>query len=133
MTLRTGVDLIEIERVKEAIGRHGERFLGRVFTPAEITLCAGKVESLAGRYAAKEAVAKALGCGIGEVGWQDIEVLHDEHRAPRLNLSGEAKRLSDELGLQEWSLSLSHSQSHAVAFVVAVDFSVSPNLNQTPR
>ncbi len=121
MTLRTGVDLIEIERVKEAIGRHGERFLRRVFTPAEIELCAGKAESLAGRYAAKEAVAKALGCGIGEVGWQEIEVLHDEHRAPLLNLTGEAKRLADELGLKEWSLSLSHSRNYAVAFVVTVE------------
>ena len=121
MTLRTGVDLIEIERVKEAISRHGERFLRRVFTPAEIALCAGKVESLAGRYAAKEAVAKALGCGIGEVGWQEIEVLHDERRAPALNLTGEAKRMADELGLKEWSLSLSHSRDYAVAFVVAVE------------
>ncbi len=118
MILRTGVDLIEIERVRAAIERHGERLLNRIFTPAEIELCAGKVESLAGRYAAKEAMAKALGCGIGEVGWQDIEVLHDERRAPVLNLTGAAKRLADELGLTEWSLSLSHSQSHAIAFVI---------------
>ena len=118
MNLRTGVDLIEIERIRSAIERHGEHFLKRIFTPAEIELCCGKIESLAARYAAKEAVAKALGCGIGDISWQEIEVLHDSRSAPVLNLYGEAKKLAENLGLDSRSISLSHSQDHAIAFVV---------------
>jgi len=118
MNLRTGVDLIEIERVRSAIERHGEHFLKRIFTPAEIELCSGKIESLAARYAAKEAVAKAMGCGIGDISWLEVEVLHDIRSAPVLNLYGEAKKLAENLGLDSWSISLSHSQSHAIAFVV---------------
>jgi holo-[acyl-carrier protein] synthase len=77
-----------------------------------------RAESLAGRYAAKEAVAKALGCGIGDVEWKEIEVLGDEQRAPVLYLHGKAAQKAEELGLTTWSVSLSHSQSHAVAVVV---------------
>ena len=77
--VRTGVDLIEIERVAAAIDRFGPRFLERIFTPAELAVCANKVDSLAVRFAAKEAAAKALGAGIWRTGidWTDIEVLRD--------------------------------------------------------
>ncbi len=119
MKLRTGVDLIEIERIKDSIARNGDRFLERVYTERELVLCGEDAASLAGRFAAKEAVSKALGCGIGDVRWREIEVLRDEKRAPVLNLHGEAQKMADEMGLQIWSLSLSHSKSHAVAFVVA--------------
>ena len=118
MNLRTGVDLIEIARVEDAIARHGSRFLKRIYTPAELERYGNSVESLAGRFAAKEAVAKALGCGIGDVGWTEIEVLGDENRAPVLTLHGNAAQKAEELGLTNWSLSMSHSQSHAIAFVV---------------
>jgi holo-[acyl-carrier protein] synthase len=120
MNLRTGVDLIEISRIGEVVSRHGKHYLERIYTPAELDLCGKRAESLAGRFAAKEAVAKALGCGIGEVEWKEIEILGDEQNAPMLNLSGRAAQKSQELGLERWSLSLSHSQSHAVAFVVAI-------------
>ena len=120
MILRTGVDLIEISRVEGAISRHGKHFLERIFTSAELELCSKRVESLAGRFAAKEAVAKALGCGIGDVAWTEIEVLGDKQNAPVLHLYSAALQKSDELGLTSWSVSLSHSQSHAVAFVVAI-------------
>jgi holo-[acyl-carrier protein] synthase len=119
MILRTGVDLIEISRIEEAIARHGKRYLERIYTPAELQQLGSQAESLAGRFAAKEAVAKALGCGIGEVTWQDIEVLGDEQNAPGLKLYGAAAQKAEELGLQSWSVSISHSMSHAVAFVVA--------------
>jgi len=118
--LRTGVDLIEIARIEEAISRHGEHFLKRVYTSAELELCGKRFESLAGRFAVKEAVAKALGCGIGDVTWKEIEVLMDEQNAPILHLHGNAKQKSSELGLTAWSVSVSHSQSHALAFVVAI-------------
>lgn len=120
MNLRTGVDLIEIARVEDAIARHGARFLERIYTPEELEHYGKSIESLAGRFAAKEAIAKALGCGIGDVGWTEIEVLGDENRAPVLMLHGKAAQKAEEMGLTNWSLSMSHIQSHAVAFVVAV-------------
>lgn len=120
MRLATGVDLLEIDRLNDALGTHGERFLQRIFTPRELEANAKKVESLAGRFAAKEAVAKALGCGIGDVSWKEIEILRAESGAPQLVLHGVAERMAKEQGLTIWSLSLSHSQSHAVAMVVAI-------------
>ncbi len=120
MKLATGIDLLEIDRLRGAIATHGERFLQRVFTEQELAANAKKVESLAGRFAAKEAVAKALGCGIGDVAWKEIEILRAESGAPQLVLHGAAERLAREQGLTTWSLSLSHSQSHAVAVAVAM-------------
>jgi len=120
MKLATGVDLIEISRIEEAISRHGKHYLERIYTPAELELCGKRVESLAGRFAAKEAVAKALGCGIGDVSWKEIEILADEQNAPVLHLHGEATLKADKLGLTSWSVSLSHSQSHAIAIAVAI-------------
>jgi holo-[acyl-carrier protein] synthase len=119
MKLSSGVDLIEIKRVREAIKRHGNQFLDRIFTDAELQACGGRVESLAARFTAKEAVAKALGTGIGDVGWKEIEVVGDENRAPSVRLSGTAEKVSKEKGLKVWSLSLSHTHTHAIAFVVA--------------
>jgi holo-[acyl-carrier protein] synthase len=119
MNLRTGVDLIEIARVEGAIARHGVHFLSRVYTADELAYCRDNHASLAARFAAKEAVSKALGCGIGEVGWREIEVGGDENKAPKLILHGAAKRMAEELGLEAWSISLSHTHEHAIAFVVA--------------
>lgn len=121
MILRTGVDLIETNRIADAIERHGERFLNRVFTEYELNDCKGRVTSLAARFAAKEAVAKALGTGIGGVSWLDIEIRSDEKKAPYLVLSGEGERLAKQHGLKTWSLSLSHIESQAIAFVVATE------------
>lgn len=118
--LSTGVDLIEISRIEEVVKRHGRHYLERIYTLAELELCGKRVESLAGRFAAKEAVAKALGCGIGDISWQEIEILGDEQNAPVLHLHGMAAEKANELGLANWSISLSHSQSHAIAFVVAI-------------
>ncbi|MCL4863694.1 MAG: holo-ACP synthase [Caldilineaceae bacterium] len=121
--LRTGVDLIEIERVRLAVDQQGDRFLRRVFTASELALCAGRVESLAARFAAKEAVAKALGTGIWRQGvmWTDIEILRDaESGAPQLCLHGAAAARSATLGVEEWSISLSHDQERAIAFVVGL-------------
>jgi len=119
MILRTGVDLIEIGRVEDVVRRHGDRYLERIYTPAELAQAHGQAQYLAGRFAAKEAVAKALGTGIGEVGWQEIEVLGDEQHAPTLGLFGAARKRSDELGLTDWSVSISHSLTQAVAVAVA--------------
>ena len=120
MVLRSGVDMIEVERVADAIERHGERFLQRVFTPQELAEVGNNVPSLAARFAAKEAVSKALGTGIGEVTFQDIEVLRGSAGEPVLYLHGAAKRLAEALGLEIWSISLSHTKEHAIAMVVAM-------------
>lgn len=118
MKIATGVDLIEIDRIVEVIARHGNHYLQRIYTPAELEQCGKRAESLAGRFAAKEAVVKALGSGIGDITWKEIEILGDENNAPKLTLTGAAKQKADELGLTSWSVSISHSQSHSVAFVV---------------
>jgi holo-[acyl-carrier protein] synthase len=120
--LCTGVDLIEIERVRAAIAQHGDRFLRRVYTEAEVNCCGRRVESLAARFAAKEAVAKALGTGVWRSGvtWTDIEVTKTENGAPRLTLHGAAARIAQVIGLVEWSISLSHDRTYAIAFVVAM-------------
>jgi holo-[acyl-carrier protein] synthase len=115
MILRTGVDLIEISRIEEVIARHGKHYLERIYTPTELEQCGKRTESLAGRFAAKEAVAKALGSGIGDVMWKEIEILGDENNAPVLSLHGAARQKADELGLTKWSVSISHSQSLAMA------------------
>jgi len=123
MILRTGVDLIEIERMRQAIQRHGDHFLHRVFTTDELAHCAGRVESLAARFAAKEAAAKALQTGVWRqgIGWTDLEVVSDEaSRAPSLRLHNAAAQLAAAHGLTEWSVSLSHDRTHAIAFVVAI-------------
>jgi holo-[acyl-carrier protein] synthase len=121
MKLATGVDLIDIARIREAIERHGGRFVSRIFTEAEQSDCGGRISSYAARFAAKEAVSKALGCGIGDVSWLDIEIRSDEKKAPYLVLHGEGERLARELGLANWSVSLSHTESQAIAFVVATE------------
>ena len=120
MNLVTGVDMIEIERVQAAMQRHGQRFLTRVFTPFELSDVGLHPASLAARFAAKEAVSKALGSGIGLVAWQDIEILRGPSREPLLRLHGMAERLASSLGIQRWSLSLSHTHEHAIAMVVGI-------------
>lgn len=118
--LKTGVDLIEIDRVANVVRRHGDRYLERIYTAAELEQSHRNPQYLAGRFAAKEAVAKALGTGIGNVGWLEIEVLGDEQNAPVLKLFGAAQKRAQELALTDWSVSISHSVTHAVAFVVAL-------------
>ena len=120
MKLTTGVDIIEIERFAGTIARHENRFKERYFTPREIEQSGEKIASLAARFAAKEAVSKALGTGMGKIRPIDMEVVQNENRAPHLHLHGEASRYAESLGLHTWSISLSHSDQYAVAFVVAM-------------
>lgn len=114
--IETGVDIIEIERIESAVARHGERFLDRVFTPRELADSRGKAESLAARFAAKEAAFKVLGVRLG---WREVEVQRESTGKPRLALHGGAREMGERLGLTSWSVSLSHSRQHAVAVVVA--------------
>jgi holo-[acyl-carrier protein] synthase len=115
----SGVDLVEIERFQAALSRHGSRLLERIFTTAELEEAGDHPASLAARFAAKEAVAKALGTGIGPVSWREIEIRRGSARQPLLNLHGAAAQLAADLGLTHWSISLSHSQEMAVAVAFA--------------
>jgi holo-[acyl-carrier protein] synthase len=117
--LRCGIDMIEIKRVEKGIERLGERFLNRFFTPNERTDCEDQPYRLAARLAAKEAVAKALGTGIGDVGWREIEIRSDDRSRPVLHLHGAAAAVSEKMGLTEWDVSLTHTAEYASAVAVA--------------
>ena len=117
--LTTGVDIIEIHRIKQVLDRYGERFLNRLFTPNEIDYCNGRAPNLAGRFAAKEATMKALGTGARGVSWKDIEVVRADSGAPSVKLYGRAENRAERLRVVEISVSISHSREYAVAFVVA--------------
>jgi holo-[acyl-carrier protein] synthase len=123
--IRTGIDLIEVNRLKGLNPAIRQRFLKRVFTENELQENTDQTSgeawaSLAGRFAAKEAVAKALGCGIGPVRWQEIEIRRGADGEPVLHLHGEAQRKAGEQGLLSWSISISHTKDVAAAVAVAV-------------
>ena len=118
--LRTGIDLVEIGRLSRMKPSIRKRFIERVCTPREIAEAAGSEESIAGRFAVKEAVMKALGVGIGDVAWHDIEVQRGATGEPELHLSGKAGQLAEEQGLSLWSISISHTDTAAVAVAVAL-------------
>ena len=130
MVVGLGTDLAEISRVARSVERFGERFLDRIYTPAEIAYCMGKksfAESLAARFAAKEAGAKALGTGISRgVGWKDFEVTREPSGQPRLQLRGRAAELAAILGVVRVSLSLTHTRGLAMAVVVMEDAQQAP-------
>jgi len=119
-SLRTGVDLIEIDRFTSAYLQYDQRLLQRIFTSIELAENGKNIASLAARFAAKEAVSKAFGTGIGKISWHDIEICRGASGEPILNLHGPAQKLAEEQHLNTWSLSLSHTQKHAIAFVVAI-------------
>ena len=116
--LTTGVDIIEISRIRDVLNSYQTRFLKRIFTDSEIACCRGSAPNLAGRFAAKEATMKALGTGVRGVSWKDIEISRKDSGAPSVLLHGRAARRADILGLKDVSLSISHSRDYAVAFVV---------------
>lgn len=120
--LRNGVDLIEIERIAFTLARYGDRFTRKVYTEGEIIYCAGRVTSLAARFAAKEAVSKLLGVGIQHrdgVDWLEIEIVSAQNGDPSVRLHGKAERRAREMGLTQIALSFSHTHAHAIAFAIA--------------
>ncbi|HYT53975.1 MAG TPA: holo-ACP synthase [Verrucomicrobiae bacterium] len=128
MIVGTGVDLAEVDRIQAALEdpRIGRRFRDRVFTEKEIAYCEkkrrGKYESYAGRFAAKEAVMKALGRGWGaKVRWLDIEVVRARSGKPEIALHNNTARLADRLGIRRWALSITHTKQHGLAYVIAQD------------
>lgn len=119
-----GIDLVEIARISSLVDRHGDRFLQRCFTADELALALGRKrrdEHLAGRFAAKEAILKALGTGWrGGIAWTDMNLRRDPAGAPRLVLSGETAIIAERLGIRRWLVSLSHTQTYAIASAIAV-------------
>jgi holo-[acyl-carrier protein] synthase len=112
-----GVDIIEIGRIDRAISRWQDSFLNRIYTEAELD-GHHNVSSLAARFAAKEAVMKALGTGAGVVGWRDIEIVTNGDGVPLVRLHGRACERSKEIGIAQFHISMSHSKEYAVAFVI---------------
>lgn len=120
MPYAVGIDMIAIPRVRAALERHDGRFLRRVYTPEEVAFCRGRVPELAARFAAKEAVMKALGTGARGVGWREIEVLPDRRGKPLVYLYGRAKERAERIGLRALDVSVAHERDFAVAAVVGV-------------
>ena len=114
-----GIDIIEIARLKAAIARQGEDFLKRIYTDSELKLYRWKLPSLAARFAAKEAVIKALGKTTAGAKLKDIEILADDRGKPLVNLYGEAQNQAKALGLDQFAVSLSHSKEYAIAIAIA--------------
>lgn len=119
-----GIDVVEVERIATAIERHGEPFLARIFTPAERAYCEARKDAalhFAARFAAKEAVSKSLGTGIGgNAGLLEMEVIHDEKGAPQIRLSGAAEAYAREHGITGILISLTHARAYAAANAIAV-------------
>lgn len=118
-----GIDIVETERIADSIERFGDRFLDRVFTPAERAYCERMkfpARHFAARFAGKEAVAKTFGTGIGgELGWGDIEILRHPHGEPYVTLHGEGKKTAVRFGITRIHLSLSHADHYAAAHAIA--------------
>ena len=114
-----GIDLIDIDRIVRVLGKFPDRFRERVLTDRERRYVGGKVERLAGRWAAKEAISKVLGLGVRGVGWREIEVLPNPAGAPQVFLHGRAARRAERMDLDEVTVSISHERHRAGAVAVA--------------
>jgi holo-[acyl-carrier protein] synthase len=117
--VEVGIDIIEIERIGRVLEKFGDRFLNRIYTETERQRYGTRVPELAARFAAKEATMKALGTGIRGVRWRDIETLSNRRGKPILVLHGTAKARAELLGLNQWSVSLTHSRTDSMATVIA--------------
>ncbi len=119
-----GIDLVDFPRIEQMVKRHGQRFLDRVFTPTEQAYAESnkdRMQKLAGRFAAKEAVLKLMGTGWrGKIAWTDIEVVNNAVGQPEVGLSGEVEKIADKLGIKHISVSITHTANFAIASAVAL-------------
>lgn len=129
VNVAVGVDIIEVDRIRKVYERHGERFLKRVFTDLEIAQCRGKVARLAGRFAVKEAISKALGTGLHGVAWREMEVAQLYSGRPSVRLHGNAKRRAEHLGLNAFDVSIADLAQFSIAIAVATQ--VAPPRTET--
>ncbi|HKV02848.1 MAG TPA: holo-ACP synthase [Ktedonobacteraceae bacterium] len=119
-----GIDIIEVDRVRKVYEHHGERFLKRVFTEAEVLQCRGKANRLAGRFAAKEAISKALGTGLHGVAWREMEVVQLRSGRPTVTLHGNAKRRAQLLGISAFDVSIADLKDFSIAVAMAIQTSL---------
>ncbi len=126
VNVAVGIDMIEVERIRRIYEKHGERFLGRVFTPNEVQQCRGKIARLAGRFAAKEAISKALGTGMRGVKWREMEIVQLRSGRPSVRLHGMAKLRAEQLGLSACDVSIADLAQLSIAIAVAVQTNISP-------
>jgi holo-[acyl-carrier protein] synthase len=119
-TTELGVDIIKVDRIRSTLERFGARFSARVLTPAEQRYVRDRPETLAGRWAAKEAVSKVLGLGVRGIGWRDIEVERLPTGQPAVRLHGRAARRAEQLGMDRIALSISHESDYAVAIAFGI-------------
>ncbi len=119
-----GIDLVDCPRIEQMIERHGERFVNRIFTDAEQAYAKSsrnEFEKLSGRFAVKEAVLKLIGTGWrGKIAWTDIEVINNAAGQPEVTIRGEVKRIADELGIEQISVSITHTANFAIASAIAL-------------
>jgi holo-[acyl-carrier protein] synthase len=119
-TTELGIDIIRVARIRDSLARFGDRFTSRVLTPAEAAYVRGRPETMAGRWAAKEAVSKVLGLGVRGIGWRDIEIERLPTGQPAVRLHGRAARRAEQLGMGRLALSISHESEFAVAIAYGV-------------
>jgi holo-[acyl-carrier protein] synthase len=119
-TAELGLDIIRVDRIREALDRFGARFVDRVLTPAEARYVRGRPETFAGRWAAKEAVSKVLGLGVRGIGWRDIEIERLPTGQPSVRLHGRAAARADQLGLDRVAVSITHEREYALAIAFGV-------------
>ncbi len=119
-TTELGIDIVKVERIRATLGRFGSRFVRRVLTDREQRYVRSRPETMAGRWAAKEAVSKVLGLGVRGIGWRDIEVERLPTGQPAVRLHGRAAARADQLGMGRIALSISHESDYAVAIAFGV-------------
>jgi holo-[acyl-carrier protein] synthase len=119
-----GIDLVDFPRIEDMANRHGRRFLDRVYTKNEQAYAdasKNRIEKLAGRFAAKEAILKLIGTGWrGKISWKDIEVVNTPSGQPQVKLSGEVEKIARQLGIEQISISITHTANFAIASAVAL-------------
>jgi holo-[acyl-carrier protein] synthase len=119
-TTELGIDIIRIDRIRAALAKFGDRFSNRVLTPAERGYVRGRAETMAGRWAAKEAVSKVLGLGVRGIGWKEIEIERLPTGQPSVRLHGRAARRAEQLGMGRIAVSISHEAEYAVAIAFGI-------------
>jgi holo-[acyl-carrier protein] synthase len=124
VNIAVGIDIIEVGRIRKVFEKHGERFLQRVYTEREVWQCRGKATRLAGRFAAKEAISKALGTGLHGVAWREMEIVQLRSGRPTVTLHGNAKQRAELLGLSAFDVSIADLAEFSIAVAVAVQTSL---------
>jgi holo-[acyl-carrier protein] synthase len=130
VNIAVGIDIIEVERVRGALAQHGERFLQRVYTAQEIEQCRGKAIKLAGRFAAKEALSKALGTGMHGISWRELEIVQLSTGRPTVRLYGNARLRAEQLNLSACDVSISDLAQFSIAVAVAVQTTRTADTNE---